>query len=267
MSSPSFDPIQGKQAFDTLLPRYKAMPVESLSVVNADAGLVAVAALGLSARASEPKLLARYKSLPASEFDASLVALLPTAAWACWYAATEDQKARALSTEAKLPVELVQKALAIEARMQACCEYHLNDHPEVGPYLAMLRGGTGHRDLAADLLGYASVYRDHYDALSIDKKHFRSTDADDAVKVAEEILATLGARLGPEARAAADDLARAFTLLLDTYEEIASAGRWLLRHEPAPEKTFPSLFSVVRSRAGGRGKKKPEPAPAGPTGG
>ncbi|MDC3960525.1 hypothetical protein [Polyangium jinanense] len=267
MTSPQFDPVKGKQAFEALLPRYQTMPVESLAVVNADAGLAAVAALGLAARASEPKLWARYKSLPSSEFDAALVELLPTAAWACWYAATEDQKARTLSTEGKLPAELVQKALGIEARMQALCEYHLNDHPEVGPYLAMLRAGTGHRDLAADLLGYATVYRDHYDALKDDKKHFRATDADDAVKAAEEILANLGARLGPEARVAADHLARAFTLLLDTYEEVAATGRWLLRHEPTPEKTFPSLYSVIRSRAGGRGKKKPEPPPAGPAGG
>ncbi|MDC3960549.1 hypothetical protein [Polyangium jinanense] len=264
MTSPQFDPVKGKQAFDVLFPHYKTMPVESLAVVNADAGLAAVAALGLAARASEPKLLARYKSLPPSEFDAALVELLPTAAWACWYAATEDQKARALSTEGKLPAELVQKALGIEARMQALCEYHLNDHPEVGPYLAMLRAGTGHRDLAADLLGYATVYRDHYDTLKDDKKHFRATDADDAVKAAEEILASLGARLSPEARVAGEHLARAFTVLLDTYEEVAATGRWLLRHEPTPEKTFPSLYSVIRSRAGGRSKKKPEPAPAGP---
>ncbi|MRG91177.1 hypothetical protein [Polyangium spumosum] len=267
MSGPQFDPIKGKQAFDALQHRYKSMPVDSLAVVNADAGLAAVAALGLSARASEPALLARFQSLPPSEFDANLVEVLSVAAWACWYAAMEVQKDRALSSEAKLPVELVQRALGIEARMQACAEYHLKDQPDVGPYLAMLRSGTGHRDLAADLLGYASVYRDHYDALKDDKKHFRATDADDAVKTAEEILAHLGARIGPEASVTADQLVRAWTFLLDTYEEVATTGRWLLRHEPAPEKAFPSLFSVIRTRTGGRSKKKSDEAPVEAAGG
>lgn len=269
MSGPQFDPIKGKKAFDALLPRYRTMTAESLAVVNADAGLAAVAALGVAARANEPDLLGRFKSLPSKEFDATLVEQLPTIAWACWYAATEDQKSKVFATEAKLPADLVHKATAMERRMQACCEYYFNDHPDLGPYLAMLRAGSGHRDLAADLLGYAGVYRDQYDNLKDDKRHFLATDADDAVKVAEEILAILGSRLGPEGRAAADDLARAWTLLLDTYEEVAATGRWLLRHEPHPEKTFPSLFSVIRVRHGGRARKKPEaaPTPAAPAGG
>jgi len=237
------------------------MTADSLAAVNADAGLAAVAALGVFARANEPALLARFKSLPATEFDAGLVELLSTAAWACWFAATEDQKDKSLATEAKVPIDLVRKAVAIEGRMQACCEYYFKDHPEIGPYLAMLRAGSGHRDIASDLLGYASVYREQYDTVKEDKKHFRATDADDAIKTAEEILGILGARLSPEGRVAAENLIRAWTLLLDTYEEVASTGRWLLRHEPHPEKAFPSLFSVIRSGRGGRKKKPTEPAP------
>ena len=146
--------------------------------------------------------------------------------------------------------------------MQACCEYHLNDHPEVGPHLAALRSGSGHQDLAADLLGYAGVYREHWDVLSADKKHFRPADADDAVKIAEEMIALLGARLGPEARLAADHLARAWTLLLDTYEEVASTGQWLVRHEANAEHAFPSLFSLVRTRRSRKPKPETAPAPA-----
>lgn len=261
MTTPTFDPIQGKAAFDSLLPRYKAMSAETLATVNADASLAAVAALGVAARANAPALLAQFKSLPATEFDSANVEQLPTIAWACWYAATEDQKSRALATDAKLPAELVQKAVATEARMQACCEYYFNDHPEIGPYVAVLRGGTGYQDIASDLLGYASIYRDHYDTLSADKKHFRATDADDAVHLAEEMLSILGARLSPEARLAADYLARAWTLLLDTYEDVATTGRWLLRRDPQADKLFPSLYTLARTRQGGRGRKKPEPTP------
>ncbi|HMY16522.1 MAG TPA: hypothetical protein PKA58_09395 [Polyangium sp.] len=103
-----------------------------------------------------------------------------------------------MTTETKQPADLVQKAVAIEARMQACCKYYFNDDREIGPYVALLRSGSGHRDLAADLLGYAGICRDHYAIVSADKKHFRVPDADDAVQVAEEMPGRLGSRLGPE---------------------------------------------------------------------
>ena len=267
MGNPSFDPIQGKAAFDMLLPRYDAMSADTLVMINADVGLAAVAALGVAARANAPEMLLRFKSLPATEFDVKTVEELPTMAWACWFAATEDQRARAMTTEAKLPADLVQKAVAIEARMQACCEYYFNDDPEIGPYVAMLRSGSGHRDLAADLLGYAGIYREHYAIVSVDKKHFRATDADDAVTVAEEMLAQLGNRLGPEGRDTHHYLVRAWTLLLDTYEEVAATGRWLSRREPGADKLFPSLYALARTRHGGRGRKKDEASPpATPTG-
>ena len=256
MSQPQFDPVKGKAAFESLLPRYKMMSAELLVMVNADVGQAAVAALGVAARANEADLLTRFKKLPTDEFDASLVEQLATIAWACWHAFTEHQKVRALATDAKLPADLVQNAMTIESRMQACCEYYLNDDPVIGPYLAMLRAGTGHRDLAADLLGYAEVYRDHYDIVSVDKKYFRVTDADDAVKTAEAMLGLLGAKLGPETRISADDLARAWTLLFDTYDEVATTGRWLLRKDSQADKVFPSLHSMARVRHGGRGRKK-----------
>jgi len=48
-------------------------------------------------------------SLAAVNADAGLAAV---AAWACWFAATEDQKAKSLVTEAKLPIDLVRKVVA-----------------------------------------------------------------------------------------------------------------------------------------------------------
>lgn len=141
----------------------------------------------------------------------------------------------------------------------------VDDHPEVGPQLATLRSGIGHQDLAADLLGYAAIYREHWDILSLDKKHFRSSDAEDAVKIAEEMITHLGARLSPEARQAADLLSRAWTLLWDTYEEVVQAGRWLLRHEPRGADTFPSLIALSRPRRS-RNKSKAEPSQGAPKG-
>lgn len=104
---PVYDPAKGKAFFTELQPRYQAMPADALPVVNADAGLAAIAALGVAARAADPALLPRFQSLPASEFDSANVELLHKAAWACWYAYHESRKERALASEARLPAELV----------------------------------------------------------------------------------------------------------------------------------------------------------------
>jgi hypothetical protein len=65
-------------------------------------------------------------------------------------------------------------------------------------------------------------------------------------------------------RAAADDLSRAWTLLLRVYNEVAETGRWLLRRDPNGKDEFPSLYSVARP-GGGRPRKRPagtsEPKP------
>ncbi|WP_437896447.1 hypothetical protein [Sorangium sp. So ce124] len=67
--------------------------------------------------------------------------------------------------------------MEIEGRMQALFEYHLSDDPVIKPELDRLRPGTGHRDLANDLLGYARIYELRADVVKDDRKLYRAGDA------------------------------------------------------------------------------------------
>src|SRR5262249_34700596 len=154
----------------------------------------------------------------------------------------QADKARGNASEAMLPADLVQLATGIEGRMQKCCEYYFADDPALGPEIARLRAGSGYRDLAGDLMGYAAIYRDKLDVVKHDKKHSRATALGDAVKTGEAILKALADSMGPDLKEASDLLARAWTLLLAIYAEVSATGRWLERSETGVDALYPSLF-------------------------
>ena len=245
-------PSRGQIAYEGLQPLLAALPEDELLTINIDMTGAAIGAIGVAERAREPALLARFQSLPPSEFDPTQIELLLMLGWAALYVATRIGEGRG-SGRAKLPPELVESAITLETRMQICCEYHLGDHPEAGGHLARLRPGNGYRDLAADLLGYAELYRIYQDVLSRDFKHYRATDEAEAVQTAEQIYTLLGEVVTAEPQISSIDARRIWTLLVPTYENVAETGRWLLRREASrAERLFPSLFLV--SRAGRRSR-------------
>jgi hypothetical protein len=149
--------------------------------------------------------------------------------------------------------------------MQACCEYYLLDDPELGPEVLRLRPGVGYRDLAADLLGYADLYTKRHDVVRQDRKYYRATDRDEAVRIAEQILELLGETLGPTGRTASSLLGRTFDLLRAAYQDVSETGRWLLRADPERERLFPSIYSVGRSRRSRRTGEKADTEPGTPS--
>ncbi|WP_437302714.1 hypothetical protein [Sorangium sp. So ce388] len=137
--------------------------------------------------------------------------------------------AGALATDARLPVALVTEATEVEGRMQALCEYQLADDPTIKPELDRLRPGTGHRDLANDLLGYARIYELRADVVKADQKHYRAGDVARARELAGAMIQKLSAVLTPRAREAYDRYVQVWTLLCQRYDEARSAGLWLWR--------------------------------------
>ncbi len=153
-------------------------------------------------------------------------------------------------TEARLPVALVTEALEVEARMQALCEYQLADDPAIKPELDRLRPGTGHRDLANDLLGYARIYELRADVVKADPKHYRADDAARARELAGVMIQKLSTAMTPRARQAFDRYVRVWTLLCLRYEEVRAAALWLWRKSSRIQERFPSLFAVGRPQLG-----------------
>jgi hypothetical protein len=168
-------------------------------------------------------------------------------ALAAYHASNELRSARAISSEAKIPVDLADEAIGMKARMLKLAEYAFEGDAVISLEVADIRLGTGYKDLANDLVRLAKIYIAHQAILSKDAFTYRATDADDARKLAQRILTELGNTRSIEETKWIDLSARAWTLLRNGYDEVQAAGTFLYRHEE-PEKKFPSLYVASRGR-------------------
>ena len=250
---------KGRSSFDTLRPQLQALENDELATITINVESAAMGALSVATSLlSDEELLDRYRSLPATEFDMAQLDTLDTLAWATIHANAAAASARSRLTKAALPTALVAQAGELRQRMQRCCEYYLADHPVAGSIVEGLRRGSGYRDLAHDLLGYAALYRDHHDIVSEDTKNYHESDIEDAVRIGERMVELLGGGWSSEDQQIVDDYVRAWTLLSRAYNEIRSTGLWLMRHQPTrARESLPSLTSLGR-RGSGRSTSEAE---------
>jgi hypothetical protein len=139
--------------------------------------------------------------------------------------------------------------------------------PGLKPELDRLRPGTGHCDLANDLLGYARIYEMRADVVRADRKHCRAGDAARARELAGAVIQRLSAAMTPKARAAYDRYVRVWTLLMQRYDEVRAAGLWLFRKDARAQQRFPSLFAAARPNGGRPRKEAPKEAESDESGG
>ncbi len=262
----TLDPAAAKNAFVAMAARRDALTKDSLIAVTLDVQAATIIALSVSRFLAEPEGRTRFALLNAKVFNPAFVADLEPTALAASHAYVELQSARAQSTEARLPITLVENAGEVKDRMLECAEYLFKRHSTLSKEVASIRVGSGHRDTASDLVRLAKIYEDEKSTVEKDPLNYRADDAARARSYAQQISTELGNAQSAEERRCTADLARAWTLLRTTYDEVRTTGQFLYRHE-APEEKFPSLYP---SSGGGRPRKVQEPpaaAPAAPGGG
>ena len=241
----SIEPEAAQQAFSTLKDRLDELDGYRRANTDIDRAAILAAAVGRMVRASE--LRARFASLPGAYFDVDLVDILEPAALATWYASLRLRDATVLSSAATVPAALVGEATTVKQRMMRVLAYNLDDDVDVASKLDDIRQGTGHVDLASDLMRLARLYDEHASALAQDNRLYRAGDADEARRLALAIHQILGDGLEGDREYWADYRLRAWSFLVNTYEEVSAAGRWLFRNDE-PERHFPSLYTVGRQR-------------------
>ena len=258
-----YDPSAAKETLAALLPRLLAYPQEKVAVPRLDVRAAAFAALGAHALATQADVLhARFQKLQeAGEFDMASLGLLRDAAFVVLYAHAQAEAAGAFASDIKVPASVYADATTREARMQALCEYMFGLDPQIKPLLDLLRPGTGYRDVAGDLIGYADIYDLRPKQVASDTTNFDPTDAAEARRLAGEIYAYLIKGMSPKAQEAYGLLLRAWTLLAEVYAEVQAAGLFLLRRDPARTDRFPSLYTVARAARSRAKKAAPEGDP------
>jgi len=246
-----------KKAFTTVQPLALALAKDKIISPNTTVDAAIIAALAVGRKANAAPLRARFEGLPKKEFDLAHLDDLELLGRSCWYALTQLQAANAQSTEAKLPVALVEKATTMRTRMIKLLAYLYEPESKVGKEVADIRLDVGYRDLARDLGRLSVVYLAEHDDIKDDKKHFRATDAEGAAKLSQDILDELGAARSAEQKHWIEMVARTWTLLKTAYDDVAATGEWLLRNEGGGEM-FVSLVTAGRAARSKSKKAKAE---------
>ena len=243
----ALDSGNSSAALHRLEPRLFALDREKLVPPHADVKLAAMAALGVADRVAPPEVRARFARLPREELDPKHLDDLRDAAWAAWHAKSQLDAAVAGASEPPLPGELVERAAALKERMLRVLRYWLEDDAGVTKQLAPLGRRKGSAELAADLLKLAGLYREKKSIIEADVKHYRTDDADQAEQLSAEAAKLSGARRAEAEARGGELVSRAFSLLLQIYQEVRAAGLYLYRNENAAE-LFPALTGQVAPR-------------------
>jgi hypothetical protein len=90
------------------------------------------------------------------------------------------------------------------------------------------------------------MFEQNAKALAQDRKLYNASDATTANRLAGQILEQLGAAVTQEQSEWSAMQPRVWTLLSETYEEVARGGRFLFAKDRGEER-FPSLIAVGRT--------------------
>lgn len=229
---------------DRLAPQLLALDAGALVPLNAEPTRVLLVVLGAlpRLRVLRPLLVETFGEA------ASCLDRLEPIAWAL-----SEAHARSLVTTA--PDEVPRLAgQALDARRLLLSEIRALSARKVvrARELPVLRGGNAPRSVAFDLLDLAQFLRARWPAL---QPHTRlpHTELDRAEALVDHLLEALGRRAHPLPSAAADLRARAYTLLLQTYDEVRRMVAFVRWREGDATDLVPGWTRPVRTaRRGAR---------------
>ena len=241
---PSTDTI--KAAFAATAQQRAALFPDQLLPVNLD-----VLAASRAVSETFPRITMMreaLRSLP--DFDIAEVDRIQTYAEALLHANTKYLAAA--SPTAELPA-MVAKATMLRdtfiADIRALATRHTLDDRRLGE----LKGGTGYLAIASDLGVVTSMLQDTWETIQ-GKTNVSAAELDEAQRLYPQIvfISDGNAKQATVLQAASEERARAFTLLVNAYEQVRRAATFLRWSQDDADKMFPSLWT---QKGAGRPKK------------
>jgi hypothetical protein len=254
----AFDLAAGENAFKQLESALRAMTQDEIMPMTVDAQEAALAALALVSVARDPKRLERLSLLMPALLEPKAIDQLELAAWATWYAHTQLQTELAQAKGAKVDADTYEASGRHLNKLLKLVEYHVGDQPRVAVELADIRSGAGYQDRATDLVRAAALFDRHHDELEQDARYYDAGLGDGARRYAEAIVESLRASLGRTAAEWSDLRSRAWSQMVQLYDQVRAAGEYVFRNEPEQADLFQKLRQVVVPNR--RMRKDPTPA-------
>jgi hypothetical protein len=243
-----------REAFERALPAAKALGAADLITINIDVPTAVTTATGALA---EIMALRERIANELPTFDLKHLDELETYTKATAHA-------QALYSAASAPPEALQalneQGLLLRDLMYSDAQALVKRGLLSGERLNEFKTNVGYKNLAFDLLGLVAVFRGAWDKVA-SKTALTAAELDQAQVIGEQIVAAVGAREQAPAIVAevAQQRQRAFTLFVNSYDQVRRAISFLRWEEDDVETIAPSLYAGrVTSR------KKPEPQPTTP---
>jgi hypothetical protein len=245
-----FSAFEARRALVKIESELKGLREDELVVLRVDPQRVADTALGIARRDAAPERRVLFERFAEQgHYDIRHLDHVSDYAQVVWHARREQALAAHDASGAALPEDEVSAAYETRRRMMRVLDYQLGDRHDIRDLLAYLRDGAGHLDLANDLYTLAATYGrdDVRPQLEKDAKHYRASDADEAVRYAEMVRASQGPAPAGEVERLAGVSQRAMTLLLRSYGEHQRVGQFLFGRRENVALTYPSLVGAVRA--------------------
>lgn len=256
MNDNQIEPVRshGRLAFDRIARELAEVNVDSGFRYTIDAGYASTTALGIAHRLQPYR--ARLAALP--EFEIRHLDRLEDYANALRFVHNtlvfRAQRVR------ELP-ELADEGLALRKSLMAYAELLVIEEVFDEPRVALLRPGTGYRDLMADLEGLVILYREQPEVTATG---FPISDAkvDRAEAIAIEMAHQLGIDKDADLSHAAliDARSRVATLLLRAQSQLRRAMAYLRYDEGDAVQLVPSLYVPSKPRKKGSDPTEPDMA-------
>lgn len=231
--------------YEQNLPAVMAVPKEDYIPITVDIRKVVTNTLGalpkIQALADELKELAELGKFDQSALD-NLPAYLYTMAHAqALYQVATDESA--VSEHADMAIQVREVVLA-DAR--ALAKRNLIN----GDSLNELRGGQGYVDIAFDLLSIVATLRAAWSNIQ-GRTALSLEELDRAEMLAQHLLAAVGVRKQGPLNPADTSVIRqaAFTLFVNTYDEVRRGVNFVRWHEGDADEIAPSIYAGRRRRS------------------
>lgn len=187
----------------------------------------------------------RFERLPLEDWSITHLDVLEARALALHVLLRDLATAEAGSPGPRVPLSTVRKAHKLRAEVLELLEFALKDDADVRE-LASIRSGTGYSDLQSDLIRLAVLLRARKDTLAEEApRRFNPAHADDAERLAAEILAAITDGQTPAVRELALKIEKVFGLVDVDYDQVVRAGTFIFWGKPE-QAHFVALRSAAR---------------------
>ncbi len=255
---PEMEYVDNQTAFNSVMEWYNEVKLPPTAAPSLNRMRAITHTLALCKVLREPEIAEAFAGLPERYFDGAIIERLYPLALAMTHQANVMSDQKALSTNARLPTDLVNEASSLRNRLYSLIQYYLGEDATIAAKLASIKSHTGYIDMANDLARLANIVEDHRDLLKQDNIKYTPTCVEDARRCQQLILSTFS-MVNQSKKQNTVLYNRLWNIMYFYYTEICTTGSWIFRRTLNADR-FASLTTLMRNTSKAKDEDEDENA-------